>query len=518
MREHWRSWSALPVIFGLGLLGCSTDPAEAANHEPAKAPPAAADPAPSAQPAQSAQIVPPKPVAAPPRPRLYAKTRFVWIKSEPGSQGWIGFLWTGGSVELRDEAPRAAGGCATRWYPIEPRGWVCADGQRATLDANDPGLAQIRPYAPKLDSPWLHEYGESRGLQRYTELPTPEQQRRREWDLPDHLARIERARTGDVDSSLAGVDLTPAKPTPIELAGLPPTIREPRRRLLPLSTLAWSAETFAQGRSWLLSADFMWVPKDRVVPYPKVSFRGLRLGVDAKLPVAFFRIRTARKYERAADGTLVATDQNWQRLSWVELTGNTHEQAGETYLETRQAKQWLKRSEAVLPVPQATTPWGAPVGGSDTAAGPAGRRTWMEASVWQGWLIAYEGTRPVYVTLIAPGRGGTPVRGKPAIDTASTPTGSFKITGKFATATMEAPGEFIHSDVPWAQNFSGPHALHGAYWHNEWGQRMSAGCVNASPVDGKWLFDFTEPRVPEGWHGVRWLPSVEPATTFVVHD
>ena len=32
------------------------------------------------------------------------------------------------------------------------------------------------------------------------------------------------------------------------------------------------------------------------------------------------------------------------------------------------------------------------------------------------------------------------------------------------------------------------------------------------------LYEFTEPKAPEGWHGVRWLPNVEPATTFVVHD
>ena len=86
------------------------------------------------------------------------------------------------------------------------------------------------------------------------------------------------------------------------------------------------------------------------------------------------------------------------------------------------------------------------------------------------------------------------------------------------TATMEAPNEFIHSDVPWTQNFSGPHALHGAYWHDDWGNRKSAGCVNVSPIDGRWLFYFTEPVMPEGWHGLRWLPYLEPATTFIVHQ
>jgi len=152
----------------------------------------------------------------------------------------------------------------------------------------------------------------------------------------------------------------------------------------------------------------------------------------------------------------------------------------------------------------------------DTGHAPRGRQTWIEVSVWGGWLLAYEGTRAVFTTLISPGRGGTPAEGKEPIETGATPTGRFNITGKFKTATMVAPGELIHSDVPWTQNFTGPYALHGAYWHNDWGELKSGGCVNVSPIDGKWLFEWTEPTAPPGWHGVRWLPHLEPATTFIV--
>ncbi len=508
----WR-WTSSISLLALGA-GCSDPRANAAEADPA------ADPSPPPASASAAAPPPSASVAAkpppPPEPRLYAKARFVWIKPEPGAEGWIGFLWTGASVKLRAEEPRSAGGCATKWYPIEPRGWVCADGERATIDPNDPVLEKIAPYAPRLDTPWPHQYAESRGAQKYLELPSPEEQRRREWDLPQHLEHVEKARAGDVHESLKGVDLTPAPKQPIELGALPPTIHEHRKRLLPLSTVAYSGETFAHNRSFLLTADYAWVPKDRVAPYPKVTFRGLRLGVDAKLPLAFFRKNDAMKYELRGE-SLESTGRTWSRLSWVELTGKKREQGEDVFLETRETGHWVRQADAVLPTPQEKTPWGAPVNGPDNDASPPGRKTWLEASVWQGWMIAYEGTKPVYATLIAPGRGGTPVPGKPAIDTASTPTGTFKITGKFATATMEAPGEFIHSDVPWAQNFSGPHALHGAYWHDEWGHRMSGGCVNVSPIDGKWLFEFTEPPAPEGWHGTRWLPNAEPATTFVVH-
>ena len=42
--------------------------------------------------------------------------------------------------------------------------------------------------------------------------------------------------------------------------------------------MAWSRDLVdAAGRSWLLTADFTFVPKDRVVPYPVSDFRGFAL-------------------------------------------------------------------------------------------------------------------------------------------------------------------------------------------------------------------------------------------------
>ncbi len=459
---------------------------------------------------------PAAPPPSPKEPRVYAKSRFVWVYSEPNAVGWTGFLWLGGSVKLKDPEPKNGSGC-TQWYAIEPRGYVCVDGVRATLDENDPALVAMRPYAPKLSTPWPHRYGESRGVVRYSEIPKPSEQRAREWDYVEHSDRVAAAKRGEAaHDSLVGVDLAPATTAAFSLGKLPSTVHEPRKRLIPTSTVAYSAEALADDRTWLLSADLLWVPKDRVVPYKQVDFKGVHLGKDARLPLAFFRSKDRPQFQLAGD-KLIETAERFERLSFVELTGEQREQEGSTYLETRQPGRWVKKSDAVVPTPQEKTPWGAPVGGEDTKQGPAGRRTWIESSVWQGWMIAFEGTRPVFATLIAPGRGGTPKKGVDAIETAATPVGVFPITGKFATATMVAPGDLVHSDVPWAQNFSGPHALHGAYWHNDWGDRKSGGCVNVSPIDGKWLFEFTEPPIPDGWHGVRWRPNVEPATTFIVH-
>ena len=120
--------------------------------------------------------------------------------------------------------------------------------------------------------------------------------------------------------------------------------------------------------------------------------------------------------------------------------------------------------------------------------------------------------------MISSGRGGAALASAPDLTTtSSTPIGRFPISGKFVTATMDAPDDLTHADVPWVQNFRGPHSIHTAYWHDAWGERVSGGCLNVSPEDGHWLFGFTEPKVPDGWHGVRWVAGLDAATWVIVH-
>lgn len=470
-------------------------PAAAASDAPATGPDAAADAG----------------------PRLYAKTRFVWIWPEPSAKKqWIGFLWTGGSVKLKSTVPHAGPGCRT-FYEIEPHGFVCVDERKATLDPNDPVYRALAPFAPKAGSPEPHRYGESIGLPRYFATPTPELQRRREPDLESHLADVARAREGDVPRRLAGVDLTPSDAEPPALPELSPGFYENRKRLLARSTVAYSTEARFGDRTFLLGADFAWVPKDRVKPYPKIDFRGLRLDQDASLPLAFFRKKDRPKYRRTEDGRFEATGESFPRLGWVGLTGTSEREDDERYLETRQAGVWIRESEAVVPRPKQKTPWGAEVGAPDTTGRARGRGLWVEIAIEGGWLMAYEGTRPVYVTMMSPGRGGAARPGEDPLDRSASPVGTYSINGKLVTATMEAPGEFVHSDVPYAQNITGPYAIHTAYWHDNWGEPQSGGCINLSPLDSKWLFDFTGPELPDGWHAMRLLTSRHHATIVVLH-
>ena len=56
--------------------------------------------------------------------------------------------------------------------------------------------------------------------------------------------------------------------------------------------------------------------------------------------------------------------------------------------------------------------------------------------------------------------------------------------------------------MPFVQYFHKGYALHGAYWHDDFGKVRSHGCVNLAPKDAAWLFEWTDPSVPRDWHGV----------------
>ncbi|MFH2008165.1 MAG: L,D-transpeptidase [bacterium] len=129
---------------------------------------------------------------------------------------------------------------------------------------------------------------------------------------------------------------------------------------------------------------------------------------------------------------------------------------------------------------------------------------WIEIVVEHQSLVAYEGTEPVYVTMISSGDKRHPTK-----------YGIFRMWWKKAqtdmTSSMAGSERYRVDDVPWAQFFYLGQALHGAYWHSEWGNRRSHGCVNLAPKDAKWLYDWTVPQVPDGWLS-RYADEVFPGT------
>ena len=441
--------------------GCDEASPVAEAHAPLEQPRLANASAPAKKPATAPKK------KEPDKPRVYSKVRFLWIRPQIGSENWIGYLSLGDSVPIKAVAAPGKSERCDQWYKLDPVGYVCT-GEDATVDPNDPLIVELVAHRAN-DSAWPYDYGESLGLPIFHDLPT-----------------------GDRLAALAPDDkLTGNAPPKLLSFDLPTAGRPILHKIIPMSTVAYRGAFDHEGRSFLMTWDIGIVPKSRVKPYPRSKFHGVKLGAEHKLPIAFFRGSAKPQYRRTASG-FETTGKEWPRLAWVELTG----QKVDDYYETRDGKLWVAEEDAAIARQADELPAPLP---------KDGRRTWIDISILGGTLVAYEGEKAVYATLISPGRGGVPLPGVPTLDTASTPTGTYPIVGKFHTATMfsSSNSDIMHTEVMYTQNFSGPYALHGAYWHDDWGNKKSGGCVNLSPLDSHFMFHWTEPRVPEGWHGMK---------------
>jgi hypothetical protein len=120
---------------------------------------------------------------------------------------------------------------------------------------------------------------------------------------------------------------------------------------------------------------------------------------------------------------------------------------------------------------------------------------WIDVDLLTQTLVAYRGDLPVFATLVATGVG--------ADGTAfATPKGVHLIRAKLLAATMdnlEHTGvvPYSYEEVPFTQ-YIGRVALHGAFWHDQFGIPRSHGCINLSLPDAEWLFAFTKPALPDG--------------------
>lgn len=113
-------------------------------------------------------------------------------------------------------------------------------------------------------------------------------------------------------------------------------------------------------------------------------------------------------------------------------------------------------------------------------------------------LSCFEGAREVFFCRISSGKRYDPVTGV-VTDEYATPVGTlfthWKIISKNMTAGTVGAG-YSTPAVPWSTFISGEGiAIHGAFWHNAFGERRSHGCINVSPEDAKWIFRWTTPYI-----------------------
>ena len=89
-----------------------------------------------------------------------------------------------------------------------------------------------------------------------------------------------------------------------------------------------------------------------------------------------------------------------------------------------------------------------------------------------------------------------------------TPTGTFRIHTYYKSQDMEgggpkgSPEYYFQPDVPWGMYFDyNGDAIHGVYWHNNFGRIASShGCVGAPVWAAKWIFDWSTIGTPVWIH------------------
>jgi hypothetical protein len=107
-------------------------------------------------------------------------------------------------------------------------------------------------------------------------------------------------------------------------------------------------------------------------------------------------------------------------------------------------------------------------------------------------LLAYEWGAPVYAARVATGQKNY-----------ESPIGWFQTFHKRPTYHMfGGANEFSFFDlpgVPWDSYITDNGvALHGTYWHNDFGTPHSHGCINMTIPDARWIYRWTLPIVPSG--------------------
>jgi lipoprotein-anchoring transpeptidase ErfK/SrfK len=135
----------------------------------------------------------------------------------------------------------------------------------------------------------------------------------------------------------------------------------------------------------------------------------------------------------------------------------------------------------VTPVPTFVSADNRQPSGRPFGVGPDER--WIDVNLSTQTLTAFEGNTAVYSTLISSGLPSFP-----------TVTGQFRIWLRYESQTMDGARlgyDYYLTGVPYVMYFYQDYALHGTYWHNNFGTPMSHGCVNLETSDAQWVYNFT---------------------------
>ncbi|GBD08744.1 hypothetical protein HRbin22_00985 [Candidatus Thermoflexus japonica] len=125
-----------------------------------------------------------------------------------------------------------------------------------------------------------------------------------------------------------------------------------------------------------------------------------------------------------------------------------------------------------------------PLASPTPLSGPPFPGRWILVDLSDQELMAYEGETIVLRTKVSTGRPRTP-----------TVIGTFRIYLKLRAQAMTGPGYRL-PNVPYVMYFYQGYALHGTYWHNNFGRPMSHGCVNLPTPIAEQLYQWADIGTP----------------------
>jgi hypothetical protein len=474
----------------------------------------------------------------------------------------IGWVRSGGKLAVK-AAPTSNKACNPGWYELVEGGYVCGNYGTTNLSSPDVKFAIV---APNLDEvlPYTYARNAKHGTPLYHSVPSREQMLAYE----PYLAEKEKKPTDQTVSDTRPVDEKAKAQTPsvVTPSAVTPSVVTGATRISPLGGDAgplidpgladagieveqpekpwWQQEnvkdklheiklehlesdaddllakrmvtgffvavdrTFRWNeRTWYKTTKGLVTPAERFWQTPGPKFKGVELdGEKLKLPIAWgYGGRKEIATYGIDDQRQPKPAKSIERHVAIPLTGK-HLDIGKTqYLEAADGT-YLKALHV-----RVTEPGPPPEG-----LGPDER--WIDVDLSSQTVVAFVGTRPVYATLISSGKTSK-IKEKDH----RTPTGEWRIREKHITTTMDgdgsAAGDLPYSieDVPYVMYFHRAYALHGAFWHTNYGVQMSHGCVNLAPLDAKWLFYFASPDARAGFHGM-WSRPETAGTRVVLHD
>ncbi|MDP9033787.1 MAG: L,D-transpeptidase, partial [Myxococcota bacterium] len=251
---------------------------------------------------------------------------------------------------------------------------------------------------------------------------------------------------------------------------------------------------------WARTTKGIWIAARDLVPARASTFHGEPLP-EGKLDVAWVRADRARVWSSPAR-TASRTDAPRDMLVRFQVV-HVREEAGPFWRISDEsagaAEQWVLGADLARPT------IGAP-----PAEVTRPRSRWIDVELASQTLVAYVGERPVYATIVSTGRGSAAQarEAPPEVNArtgTATPRGVHHVWVKLLGSDMsdvardDTDAHYSLDEVPYVQFFDNAVALHGTYWHGDFGREHSHGCVNLAPKDARWLFDFTGPRLPTGW-------------------